>query len=112
MTKDDATRTQLLKEYLELRSKADAVNEKMERAKKALTDSLGDITEIHLAGLKVIYKYNTTIDAAAVQAHDSAAYFDCLKDPELNIPLFRKAHPELVEKYSIDTKTRPLKIVV
>lgn len=112
MRKEDETKTQLLKAYLELRTKSDAINEKMEQAKKAFTDSLGDIEEINLAGLKVIYRYNTTIDAAAVLKGDSVIYYECLKDPELNVPLFRKAHPELVDKYSIDTKTRPLKILV
>jgi hypothetical protein len=112
MTKEDLIRTELLKAYLELRTKSDAINEKLERAKKEFTDSLGDVTEIHLAGLKVVYKYNTAINAEAVKTHDSAAWVDCLKDPEMDIPLFRKRHPELVEKYTIDTKTRPLKIIV
>ncbi len=109
---DDKLRTQLMKEYLDLRSKADAINEKMERAKKAFQESLGDIEEIHLGGLKVIYRYNSEVNVEAIKAQNSEVWVECLKEPEMNVPLFRKLHPELVEKFSVRSKTRPLKIVV
>lgn len=102
----------LLKKYLSLREQADAIDAKVNEAKKALTDAMGDTEEIRLMGLKVVYRYTKTLDATRIQAEQTQFYFACLKDPELDIPKFRKTHPDLVDKYEIDTKTRPLKVIV
>jgi hypothetical protein len=102
----------LLKNYLAAREAEDTAHEKTEKAQKALKDSLGDTRKISLLGLKVLYEYDKTLDTNLIQKEHPKEYFACLKDPELNIPAFRKAYPGLADEYSIESKKRPLKVVV
>jgi hypothetical protein len=104
--------TPMLKAYLALREQADALDEKVTAAKKAVTDALGDIEKVKVSGLTLLYSYTRTLDVEKIQAEQTKFYFECLKDPELDIPKFRKEHPDLVEMYEIKTKTRPFKVVV
>ena len=50
----------LLKKYLALREQADAIDAKVGEAKKALTDAMGDLEEVRLMGLRVVYRYTKT----------------------------------------------------
>lgn len=102
----------LVKEYLSLREKADAIDQKVKKAADSLKAAMGDATEFKTMGLKVVYKFNTELNQERIKNERPKEYFSCLKEPELDVAKFRKEHPELVDTYSRDSRVRPLKIVV